>query len=202
MAHAVAAHHVYVKAICVCVTQVRERVPTARLEQLLAKLKHTEFQLDATYKALASVRSMEDWRNHAFEALRYSSRVDGSSDALRTLQHRERLAQDMSERAVSTSCRDAEFAEIVSDDDDDECEDDVDMEDSASRGPSSSPASVRPGTISTEQFVRPRGDALSVAQFVISDEWEFAHKVIPCNGLFCMIMAFLIKHLLEFAQIL
>lgn len=157
-------------------------VPTARLEELLATLKHTEFQLDATYKALASVRSMEDWRNHAFEALRYASRVDVSSDALRTLQRRERLAQDMSECAATKSCRDAQFAEIVSDDDDDECEDDVDMQDSVS---------VRPGSISTEQFVRPGGDALSVAQFVISDEWEFAHKVIPCNGLFCMIIAFL-----------
>ena len=89
-----------------------------KLAEHASNIKHSEIQMDGTYKALAQVKSTFDWRTVMHEAYR-----------------------------------------------------------NAQNG-----AQMHPGALSSEHGRRGLS-TMSVSQFVLSDEFELPHMVIPINGL-------------------
>lgn len=134
------------------VSTLRTTHNLVKVSNTLSRLLIRELQLDCTYKAIASVRAMLDWRNFA-----YRSYVNTP------------CAADINHRNMHVVLAARAKGQEIS-------------KDSLTKPVAPRQFDAPSGSIVTAQAERSEADKLSTAQFVICDEWEFIHQVLPCNG--------------------
>jgi hypothetical protein len=145
------------------------------MQEILAELKHTDFQIDGTYEVLMRVLSRRDWRFFAFWGVKHTEDLE---DELARMAQLQGMQEKKRFRLHQT-------AEQKHSDDDPDTDDENNTAEKVDL--TEGPRIINP---QLERTNRLHGAAISTAQLVISDEYELVHLVCPINGLtrFCIIV--------------